>query len=395
LFSLGVRNALIAAIRRRDIQEAKHLLATEFPLNSTSKTGKTPLHQAAAIGDAEFLEFLLAKRADINAITSDGLRPIHCAAAVDIIPICLAILRAGFDLDAIPDTDQPYQRCRDAECRKFLFDYWKRDHYLQMSVSFFESRKDLLFDCLNTAGGAKDTTNTPIPTFDSLAEFVQQLIFATDMILPRVRRNKTPGIRPEFSCHHLLQLMDSMHIEAYAFALEDGFEVLCKIWATQDKELIFIFLMPIYWVLSFYRILEGLWQYLVPMIDDVAAYESLFRTCKARNAVVSRKMERLREILHSAMKESFVLPPNRLNFGDFYLYCQGKIDTIRSSPSIGLSAQYFFRMKELFGIDFSLPPMISITNMSVVTVSLFSECLCLYLLETEEFAVLPMSLINI
>jgi ankyrin repeat protein len=246
LFSLGVKNALVAAIRHRDIQEAKRLLATGFPLNSTSKNGRTPLHEAAVIGDAEFVEFLLANKADVNAITSDGLRPIHCAAAVDSIPSCLAILRAGFDLDPMPDKDQPYQRCGGAECRKFLFDYWKRDHCLQMLVSFFESRKVLLFDCLNTAVGAKDTTNTPIPTFDSLAEFMQQLIFVTDMILPRVRRNKTTGIRPEFSSHHLLQLMDSMHIEAYAFALEDGFEVLCKIWATQDKQLIFIFLMPIY-----------------------------------------------------------------------------------------------------------------------------------------------------
>lgn len=64
----------------RDIKEVIKLINSKtIPINSTDKTGKTPLHCACFSGDIRIVEYLLGSGADINAITNSKSTALHIA----------------------------------------------------------------------------------------------------------------------------------------------------------------------------------------------------------------------------------------------------------------------------------------------------------------------------
>jgi hypothetical protein len=121
-------------------------------------------------------------------------------------------------------------------------------------------------------------------------------------------------------------------------------------------------------------------------------------------AITSKKMEELRDLLFTNVKHAFAIPVDPKPFGDLYLYCQGRIDAVRTVQRIAFSSQYFITIKEFFGSEFSMPQAIEVKNRAPVTVALFSEYLCLFLpgrssatvsSSNDQFVVFPLSVVNI
>ncbi len=72
--------ALFAAIRGKDIEAVKRLVAAGADVNAVEDLGYTPLHVAAAGGQTEIVKLLLQRGAAPAVFTADGITPLHSAA---------------------------------------------------------------------------------------------------------------------------------------------------------------------------------------------------------------------------------------------------------------------------------------------------------------------------
>lgn len=66
-------------------------------MRKPDKQSRTPLHQAAASGDALEVQLLLKAGADVNAQDTNGWSPLHFAAQASSAGCTDALLRAGAD----------------------------------------------------------------------------------------------------------------------------------------------------------------------------------------------------------------------------------------------------------------------------------------------------------
>ena len=68
--------------------------------------GNTPLHLAAAKGNADVAKFLLQRGADAEAMNAMGWTSLHAAAYLGYVPVIDVLLRAGANVDAPAREDQ-------------------------------------------------------------------------------------------------------------------------------------------------------------------------------------------------------------------------------------------------------------------------------------------------
>ena len=94
--ALGAQAALVHDdAAKGDLARVKALIAQKPSLvNARDKDGATPLHYAAAKGDAEIIRFLLSKKADVGACKKDGVTPLHVAVALGHKDAVEALLKA-------------------------------------------------------------------------------------------------------------------------------------------------------------------------------------------------------------------------------------------------------------------------------------------------------------
>lgn len=71
---------LYRAVRAGSRSEVRHLLKSGADPNLASKSGLTPLHEAAYWGEVEILGWLIEKKGDVNARDQNGMTPLHVAA---------------------------------------------------------------------------------------------------------------------------------------------------------------------------------------------------------------------------------------------------------------------------------------------------------------------------
>ncbi|MGH7832599.1 MAG: ankyrin repeat domain-containing protein, partial [Candidatus Binatia bacterium] len=86
---------LVAQGRVEQLRDA--LGANPSAVNEKDKEGRTPLHSAAAGGNAKVVAVLLEKHADVNARAPDDSTPLHYAAAGGHLSVAELLLAAGAD----------------------------------------------------------------------------------------------------------------------------------------------------------------------------------------------------------------------------------------------------------------------------------------------------------
>lgn len=92
--------ALHRAARQDDGKTLALLVKAGADLNAHSKSGKTPLCEAADDGKVKNVAALIAAGADVNALCSSGRTALHEAAAKNSGPAVAALLKAGAKLEA-------------------------------------------------------------------------------------------------------------------------------------------------------------------------------------------------------------------------------------------------------------------------------------------------------
>lgn len=78
-------------------QLRKALKLKPSAVNARDKEGRTPLHLAAAGGNAKVATVLLEKGADVNSRAPDDFTPLHYAAAGGHVAVAELLLAAGAD----------------------------------------------------------------------------------------------------------------------------------------------------------------------------------------------------------------------------------------------------------------------------------------------------------
>jgi uncharacterized protein len=65
------------------------------------KLGRTPMHYAAATGDASAIAALLSRGANVNATDDNGWSPLHFSTQENRLEISRVLLAAGANVDAV------------------------------------------------------------------------------------------------------------------------------------------------------------------------------------------------------------------------------------------------------------------------------------------------------
>ena len=101
-FNLASKNtakgkALLWAIQNKQKNAARLVLNKGADIGVVDRSGETPLHKTAYVGDPEVLEWLLFRQVDLGARNSAGWTALHIAAAKGKGPFIRLLLGAGAD----------------------------------------------------------------------------------------------------------------------------------------------------------------------------------------------------------------------------------------------------------------------------------------------------------
>ena len=87
------------AARTGDLASLGAILDEHVDTNARNAYEWTALHEAAAYGRAEVVDFLIRAGADVEVVDTEGVTPLHCAARGHANVVSM-LLRAGADIDA-------------------------------------------------------------------------------------------------------------------------------------------------------------------------------------------------------------------------------------------------------------------------------------------------------
>ena len=399
LFSFGVENELVTSIQHGNVDRALELLDEGYPVDHVDKNGVSPLHAAAQLPSVELVKLLISKKANISRPTGAGLRAISCAALANSIPVVLELVHAGVNLTGLQYKDQPFHLATDPACKKFLLDFWKREHYMKELVSYLQYRGFMITARIELVKAAKGCSpkgakpQKPLKVFDELIEFLEHMRFITDHIVQRTRT--ASSYQSHLSVHHYLQILETLDAKTYPETLLEEFSQLCHLSASFDTEMVFHFLLPCQWVVSCKKLLEKLEAHLCPQIDDISAYDKMLNTIRKLSDVMADVLQKANAMILDKMKDVFALPKNRPDLGSLILYTSGKIENVRTDPRIEFNGKTFLVMKEFFGSECFLPRVITKRKTTQANVALFENFLCIRPAEDERFVLLPLSLVEI
>lgn len=102
LFAASVASAgpLVDAVKRRDPEEVRALLADKVDVNAREGDGATALHWAVSADDLELVSLLLAAGARTDIANDLGVTPLHLAAANSSTAVAKRLIDAGAPADA-------------------------------------------------------------------------------------------------------------------------------------------------------------------------------------------------------------------------------------------------------------------------------------------------------
>lgn len=101
----SLQKELVRAISRGSLEELEKAVSRGANIYAQDRDGLTPMHVAAAYGQAPILEWLFMHNADINVRSRKGLTPMHFAATKNKLAALEWLLAHGADFNARDNTN--------------------------------------------------------------------------------------------------------------------------------------------------------------------------------------------------------------------------------------------------------------------------------------------------
>ena len=375
----------------------KEYVRSGYPINSFNQNHVTPLHAAAIIQSAEIITYLICHGAEPKVQMLDGSLPIHFAASHNNIDICLLLFTDKFKISSIHSSIQPFLSATDDECRDFLFHYWKREtlskcliKYIKRYFSIFASA----FDEALKMQKKLEKHKASIEFIQSFISVISQMMFVSERILMR-RPSQPLPFSYRYSLHHLFQVLTTLKITSYCEKLNESLKILheeARQAKLQMSKIIYIFMIPIFWIDSVGTFLQMLKVHLIDRIDNEKLFDEII-SCISQQKEKALKYKSLgipkedetpfllltkggdhdKENLPASQKqdsESTIVTQPLNTKENVIVICEGKVKEIQKKPLCIFNPQFFDGLKEYFGPSFVIPRTIPFRNREQIKVAL-------------------------
>lgn len=285
LHSFGVENRLISAITSQDAETVQSLLDKGYPVNSTDKSGNTPLHIAALNGYTVIAKILIDHQADPTATTAVGLTPLHLAAQADCAELIRMLLATNFDVTQFRLENQPFQLCaKGSPNREFLYKYWKRQVVGFQYHEFVKSAHEALIMVERAIGAIQEPckkNENALSLITAAKDIVSDLLFVSKKIIEK-KYAAARSFNFMTSLHHLLGVAASVDMNPYFAAYKAKIQSVIDTIRLTDKsakaaKARIILRFPIRWMYYIAQMIIRFKPHLLPEIDDLALYDCTVR----------------------------------------------------------------------------------------------------------------------
>ena len=285
LHSFGIENRLISAIVAQDAETVQSLLDKGYPVNSTDKSGNTPLHIAALSGFPVIAKILIDHGADPTIMTATGLSPLHLAAQSDCTEVIRMILATNFDVTQFRLENQPFQLCpKGSPNREFLYKYWKRQIVGFQYCDFVKSAHEALIIISRGLTGIQELckkSDVAVSLTHDASKIVSDLLFLSKKIIEK-RYGAARSFNFMTSLHHLLGVISSVDMSGYFNAYTSKIGAVIETIRQTDKTMKaakarIILQFPIRWIYYIYRMIIRFQPHLLPEVDDMGLFSCTIR----------------------------------------------------------------------------------------------------------------------
>lgn len=411
LHSQGAPNLLVEAVRKKDIDKVKELVKNGYPINSFDQSHETPLHAAAFIQSAEIINYLIRHGAEPKVQMLDGSLPVHFAAKHNNIDICMLLFTEKFKISSIHSSIQPFLSATDEKCRDFLFHYWKRETLSKFLIKFIKRYYTIFTSALDEAFKVQKKLEKHKNSSDFIQSFISlisQLMFVSERILMR-RTSQPLPFSYRYSLHHLFQVLTTLNIMDYCDKMEEKLKQFyedARQVKVQFSKIVYILLIPVFWIDNVATLLQMLKVHLLEKIDNeklfgriiscicqqrekVVIYKSLGIPREEENAFpLLSKSENKNELTGSHHEKEANLNVSQSQKGEsdsgiiiqplqtkenVIIICEGKVEEIQKRPLCIFNPQFFDGLKEYFGPSFVIPRTIPFRNREQIKVVLCED----------------------
>lgn len=403
LHSQGVPNLLVEAVRKNDIDKVKDYVRNGYPINSFDKDHVTPLHAAAIIQSAEIIKYLIRHGAEPKVQMLDGSLPIHFAASHNNIDICMLLFTDKFKISSIHSSVQPFLSATDEKCRYFLYHYWKREILSKCLIKYIKRFNNIFQGALDEVTQIMikmEKHKVNLHFIQSFISLISQIMFISERILMR-RTSQPLPFSYRYSLHHLFQVLTTLNMSNYCEKLEEKLkqfhEDLRQV-KIQLSKIIYIFIIPIFWIDSVSTFLSMLKVHLLENVDNEKLFGEIIscinqqreKVLKYKSLGIPKEDDSALSLLSknqggndtgsnqslgtSQKQDSELNIATPLNTKEnVIVICEGKVEEIHKKPLCIFNPQFFDGLKEYFGPSFVIPRTIPFRNREQIKVALCED----------------------
>ncbi|KAH0788615.1 serine/threonine-protein phosphatase 6 regulatory ankyrin repeat subunit A-like isoform X1 [Histomonas meleagridis] len=399
LHSMGIENKLNTFVTNNNIEELKKFIDLGYPINSSDKSGMTPLHYATVSSNIEMIKYLLSKGADVHANNSQSMMPIHYAAKMNDFEVIKALLTTKHRLNELKDSNQPYLLSTDSTCKLFLFQYWKRELLYKNLMNLMQNRIQSITELQIFCNSCKTFS------FNDINNFAHRIIFI-QTTLSKIDFNFSTSL------HHFLQIFNTLDLTTYVNKLKVDFNKIVdntigkEFFAhnkleNQTKIVVVINLLmmfyPLLWVIDVSFYIKELCKHSIESIDDMKMIKIIQDNIEKQETLAINTFNELSPEVNKNIIQLLELPQiihSQLNNGIIYIGI-ARISGIHSNLNYIFQSQFNHTFKRIFNDNYySFPRSIPFQNkQNLIVIATRSYIIMFSNDKPEVFITIPIPMI--